>query len=57
VVCCRLTKPKVGDVGKIAAWLRADASEKRGFDTVAFQDSVMPILRDLADRIERREFE
>jgi len=59
--CCRTVRQKpaesVGDVAKITSWLRAGAGEKRGLDTIAFQESVMPILRDLADRIERREFE
>lgn len=54
-VACQKKPAAPGEAQTIAAWLCAGAGEKRGLDTVAFQDSIMPILRDLADRIERGE--
>jgi len=61
VQCIRTVKQQkpvkdADDAAKIASWLRAGAGEKRGLDTIAFQEAVMPILRDLADRIERGEW-
>lgn len=40
-------------VGAIVSWLRGGAGESRARGSVVWEESVMPIYRDLADTIER----
>jgi hypothetical protein len=40
----------------IAAWLRGGANDVRARGTLAFEESIMPIYRELADLIEKRKW-
>lgn len=58
-VACTCDGPPVADATStlIAEWLRGGAGEVRACGTLAWEHSIMPIYRELADRIERCEWQ
>jgi hypothetical protein len=43
-------------IAGIVSWLRDGAGEIRAKGSVAWEDAIMPIYRELADRIEKRKW-